>query len=192
MVTLLQKWEEIDRFIKDKADSFLTDYFKDKEKPIIVYQIQGWKYIAEQTITEWTISEPGNWKPQYNKKPTKKDLQRLLEWHTRFSPKEENIFLHYTYAADYGKISGAHNLVKLKNDTRISFNKEDLVPILNELQAIYAPKDGHQACTYCGKQTPIEQMIDYTIIARQYPNMRKTSKYCSKICGANDQMAHEG
>lgn len=193
MATLVQKWEAIEKSINHEHEGWLSQFFKDKERPTVVYQLQGWQSITEQPITSWGLSDTSNWRPNYYKKPTKKDLERLIEWHLKFAPSEDKIFLYYEYASGWGgKVSGAHNLVKIRDDKNISFNKEDLIPRLNELQAIYAPREGHMACTYCRRQTVIETMIDYTVIARQYPGMKKTSKYCSVTCGANDQMAHEG
>lgn len=193
MNTLIQKWESTINLIKVKHANYLDDYFKDIVRPTIVYQINGWHSISEQTITDWHLNDINNWQPQYYKKPTRKDLQRLILWDESFILSEDKIFLYYKYDDGYGgRISGAHNLAKIKSDNRISFDKEKLLPILKELQEKYAPKAGHIPCTYCQKQIPESTAIDFTIIARQYPGMRKTSKYCSETCGANDQMAHEG
>ena len=61
-----------------------------------------------------------------------------------------------------------------------------------ELRDIYIPKEGQFCCRYCGKATDEGAKITSTIIARQYPGMRKSFDYCSARCGSYDQMAHEG
>ena len=193
MATLLEKWETLSNVIKLKHTNWLDGYFKDNPKPKIVFQISAWNKILELHITRWSISEVGNWMPSYYKKPTKKDLQRLIDWDNSFIINEDKIFFHYEYVDSFGgRISGAHNLSKAVKEKNISFNKEDLIPEFNRLKNIYAPREGHFACTYCHKQTPVNEAVEYTVIARQYPNMRKTDKYCSSQCGAKDQMAHEG
>lgn len=47
-------------------------------------------------------------------------------------------------------------------------------------------------CKYCGKAVPEKAKVTREIISRTYPGGRKTFAYCSKDCGAYDQMAHEG
>jgi hypothetical protein len=193
--TLLDKWNELDVKINDTHQAWIDDYFKDKERPTMVYSLNGWRSIHDQTITGWSLFQPKNHKPWYNKKPTRKDLARLRTWFDEFQPKEEYILLYYKYKPEFsisGSVSGAHNYVETFTDSHRSFDRSKLEKRLIELQEIYAPREGHEACTYCRKQVLSTTMVEYTVIARQYRNMRKTSKYCSLICGANDQMAHEG
>jgi hypothetical protein len=193
--TLAEKWVELEEKINQVHQAWIDDYFKDKERPTIVYTLNGWKSIYDQTITSWGLFQPKNPKPWYNKKPTKKDLVRLQTWFNDFIPKEEYILLYYKYKPDFslsGCVTGAHNFLEIETDSYRSFNKEELEKKLLELQQVYAPREGHEACTYCRKQILSTSMVEYTVIAKQYTNLRKTSKYCSVKCGINDQMAHEG
>jgi hypothetical protein len=193
--TLHEKWVELDEKITQVHQTWIDDYFKDKERPAIVYALNGWRGIHEQTITSWGLFQPKNHKPWYNKKPTRKDLDKLQMWFDNLIPKEEYILLYYKYKPEFslsGNVTGAHNFLEIETDSYRSFNKGELEKRLLELQEIYAPREGHEACTYCRKQVLPASMVEYTVIARQYTNMRKTSKYCSLTCGVNDQMAHEG
>jgi hypothetical protein len=193
--TLLEKWDELDVIINDTHQAWIQDYFKDKEQPTMVYALNGWKGIYDQNITSWGLFQPKNHKPWYNKKPTRKDLARLIIWFDEFEPMEEYILLYYKYKPEFslsGSVSGAHNYIETHIDSYRSFDRAKLENKLVQLQEIYAPREGHKSCAYCRKQTLEANLVEYTVIARQYPNMRKTSKYCSLICGANDQMAHEG
>jgi len=193
--TLIDKWDELDTIINDTHQTWIDAYFQGKERPTMVYSLNGWNSIHDQTITGWGLFQPKNHKPWYNKKPTRKDLARLITWFDEFQPKEEFIILNYKYKPTFsisGSVSGAHNYIETFIDNYRSFDRPKLEKRLVELQEIYAPREGHKPCTYCRKQIPEANLIEFTVIARQYPNMRKVSKYCSSICGANDQMAHEG
>ena len=73
-----------------------------------------------------------------------------------------------------------------------SLSAEVIATRAQELRDIYIPKEGQFCCRYCAKATDEGAKITSTIIARQYPGMRKSFDYCSARCGSYDQMAHEG
>lgn len=192
MATLIHQWNEIERLISEKEETFLATYFFDKQKPTEIFKLVSYSTIVRQEITGVYLAKINDWKPSFDKKPTRKKLQELIDWNKRFEPSEDKIYLRYQYTTGQWKASGAHLLIKIKDDKTLAFAESDLYPLQREWKEKFEPRDGHIACTYCRKQVPAKDAVDFTVIARQYPNMRKTSKYCSKECGGYDQMAHEG
>lgn len=108
-------------------------------------------------------------------------------------PLLEEIFVHYSYKQTYGTVSGAHPYSKIEGDVSLAWTAEALLPEIERRRALYAPRDGHEPCTYCRKQTPSEAMVSHTILYRDRGGLaRKTCRYCSATCGGYDQMGHEG
>lgn len=187
----LDKWNEIELLIKNKSDIFIDNYFKDKNKPTTIYHLVSYNSIDELEIIDWSIDCRSNRKPYlYGRKPTKKNIEELKIYNDNFSPIEKDIYAIYRYGKSG---SGGYSLKDiLYNNERLSLTRDTLLPLQQILKEKYEPREGYIPCTYCGLQVPIKDSVEYTVIARQYTNMRKTSKYCSIQCGASDQMAHEG
>lgn len=187
-ITLLDQWNQINQRIDDISQEFIDKYYEGREKPSVIYFLQSYQGIAEQKVTGFSIYRQG--RPYLSgQRPTKILLDELWKWSEAFIPEIKEICIHYECSSS--KAKGAHKLEQI-DDRRLSYTREALLPALQELKDKYEPREGHTACAYCRKQTHNESMVDYTVIARQYPGMKKTSKYCSKNCGINDQMAHEG
>lgn len=189
-ITLLDQWNQINQRIDDISQEFIDKYFQGKEKPTVIYFLASYQGIAEQKVTGFSIFRQG--RPYlFGKRPTKILLDELWKWSAAFVPDVKDIRINYEHDLGTYKVKGAHRLEEI-DDKRLSYHKGALLPGLEELKSKYEPREGYAACTYCRKQVPIESMVECTVIARQYSGMKKTSKYCSKICGSHDQMAHEG
>lgn len=187
MKTNLDKWNDIESKIKQISDEFIEYYFKDKIKYPFIYKVYSYSTIDELEITGYKISNPSH-PYYYGTTPTRKKIIELQTYLETFTPSEEDIRVDYKYES--GRSS--YKLSQIKEDRHLSFIREDLIPYQNELKEKYEPRDGYIPCAYCGIQFPEKDAVEYTVIARQYTNMRKTSNYCSEQCGFNDQCAHEG
>ena len=108
-------------------------------------------------------------------------------------PVLDDLFVHYNYQQPGAKVSGAWPYPKIGAEATLAWDAEALAPEIERRRALYAPRDGHEPCTYCRKQTPSASMISHTILYRDQGGLkRKTCRYCSPECGGYDQMGHEG
>lgn len=108
-------------------------------------------------------------------------------------PALDDIVIGYSYQQTYGAISGAHAYPKIGGDAMLAWSAEALAPEIERRRELYAPRDGHEPCTYCRKQAPSASMVNHTILYRDRGGLaRKTCRYCSPACGGYDQMGHEG
>ena len=125
---------------------------------------------------------------------TKIDVEtarQVTEMHTPATLGE--IYVHYTYPQKFGVVSGAYAYPKIGAEISLAWEAESLTPEIERRRALYAPRDGHQPCAYCRKQTPEASLISGTIIYRDRgSSSRKTCQYCSPACHGYDQCAHEG
>lgn len=125
---------------------------------------------------------------------TKQDLQdasaALDSW---AMPALEDLFVYYSYKQTYGVVSGAYPYPKIGADVSLAWEAEALMPEIERRRALYAPREGHEPCAYCRKQTPSASMVSGTILYRDIGGLaRKTCRYCSATCHGYDQMGHEG
>lgn len=188
--TLMQQWEQLEARIEAISREFIEQYYSGKERPTAIYWLQSYQGIVEQEVTKISLYRQG--RPLLlSKRPTKTLIDDLWSWSQSFVPIEDDIRIHYQYRTDDHVASGAHKLSDI-DGKRLSYEKNTLFTDLQELKDKYEPRPGHEACAYCRKQAASGRMVSYTVIARQYPGMKKTSLYCSQQCGAYDQMAHEG
>lgn len=150
-----------------------------------IYQHEG------KHIVEWEVKEVKFQIPFYNKeKPSRKDLAAIKEYAERpkFDPRGVRIVLYRE--AHYGKMTTS---IEGSILYPYSEDKQSLIPALNRWIEQFGEKPGHKACAYCRKQTPVEDMVERTIISfATYGRNGKKNLYCSSECGLNDQMAHEG
>jgi hypothetical protein len=207
---LIDQYNHIKDLINIKEQEFVDEFFKNENKPEVIFSISGWKGgIIEKKVTGFRALDIVNgYQPSINGlKPTKKFIAELLEYQSKYTPSV--LMLDYEETSNGYKSSGAiryHEIgtVKQKNT---SFNREKLEPILQEMIQKYAPKEGHFACSYCQKQTPNEQKVTHKIFGRDikqvwnsWKNRHESKAYvtekymdfCSGTCAGNEQMAREG
>ena len=125
---------------------------------------------------------------------TKKDIEDadavLAGWG---APSLGDIMVGYSYKQTYGTVSGAYPYPKIGGDVMLAWDAKALEPEIERRRALYAPREGHEPCTYCRKQTPSASMVSGTIYYRDIGGLaQKTCRYCSPTCQGYDQMGHEG
>lgn len=125
---------------------------------------------------------------------TKKDVEEadatLSSW---AAPALDEIMVGYSYKQTYGTVSGAHPYPKIGSDHMLAWDAEALIPEIDRRRELYAPREGHEPCAYCRKQTPSSSMVSHTIHYRDRGGLaKKVGRYCSATCGGYDQMGHEG
>lgn len=125
---------------------------------------------------------------------TKQDVEEanatLSSW---AAPALDDIMVGYSYKQTYGTVSGAYPYPKIGGDVMLAWSAEALAPEIDRRRALYAPREGHEACAYCRKQTPSGSMVSHTIHYRDQGGLaKKVGRYCSPTCGGYDQMGHEG
>lgn len=125
---------------------------------------------------------------------TKKDIEEadaaLASW---AAPSLDDIMVGYSYKQTYGTVSGAYAYPKIGGDVMLAWDAAALAPEIERRHALYAPREGHEPCAYCRKQTSSELMVSHTIHYRDRGGLaKKIGRYCSSTCGGYDQMGHEG
>jgi len=182
-----EKWNELWEELESQKTTELNKIFK-YNIPTNVYTA-WWSEIREEKIVGFTVR--GKNEPYFHFKirPSKKDIELLETYLPTFNDGEKIIFIRCkgnSYEASY-------KLDDVILEKHKSFNRNDLIEIHEELHKQFAPKEGCQKCTYCGKQTPIENLISSKIIKRSWGGIVKEMRqYCSKQCASYDQMAQEG
>ncbi|MFK3738973.1 YdaE family protein [Massilia sp. TN1-12] len=125
---------------------------------------------------------------------TRQDLQEanavLDNW---TMPALDDLFVFYSYKQTYGIVSGAYPYQKIGGDVTLAWDADALAPEIERRRELYAPREGHEPCAYCRKQTPSASTVSGTIYYRDRGGLaQKTCRYCSPTCHGHDQMGHEG
>jgi hypothetical protein len=188
--TIQQQWDDLQDHLDKMGNDFIESYYRDMDKPTVVYELNSYKSIGELPIVGIVMWYQG--RPYYDKRPTRILLAEFEKYVASYIPKDSDIRLRWEIKREGGGSSSSAIKPTDIDDKRYSLSRELLLPRQEELRQLYEPREGYIACTYCRKQIPENEAVDYTVIARQYPNMRKTAKYCPGNCGPYDQMAHEG
>jgi hypothetical protein len=192
MKTNREKYDHICGQIAAKDQAAIRELLPDGV-PAQFYTIE--QYEAKPvSVTEVRRYRRGFYVKGADARITKKDLEEVgavLEGWAR--PAMDDIVVGYSYKQTYGTISGAHAYPKIGGDATLAWNAKALAPEIERRRALYAPREGHEPCTYCRKQTPSGSMVNHTIHYRDQGGLKKkTSRYCSPTCGGYDQMGHEG
>jgi hypothetical protein len=147
-----------------------------------------WNEIREEKIVGFTVRGKNELR-FFNKKPTKKDIELLETYIPTFKDDEKNVFIR----CKGNLYESSYNLQDIIIEKNKSFKRQDLIPIHQELYKKFAPREGYLGCKYCGKQTPINELISSEIIKRSWGGiMKEKRQYCTKQCASYDQMAQEG
>lgn len=200
-MTNQQKWDKAQLVLDAQKSAYIDLYFEGEEKPTAVFRAETNKIVKIDIgkITVWCSKEP-----RCFKKPSNNDLLLLYEFIADFSKADKEIMLHYIEICPTYTCRGAFRMSEIKNNERLSFVREALIPVQKELFEKYAPREGYKPCAYCGKQVPENTLVPYKIIFQDSrPSLteksgwhkfvnEKTNMYCSKARGAYDQMAHGG
>ena len=192
--------DAIDKIVNDYCMSFFPDelpeYFYVLGTDFTKYECGS--YIKEAKVTSVGYFSCPPLKPYFNKRPTNNivdAIKKTAESLTVDNMEEDNIRIHVEARDSIGKSSWAIKYEDIKNGSA-SASKEDLEGVLQEkiqhYKDFYLVKDGQFPCAYCRKAVGNDKKVTKDVISRQYPNFRKSFDYCSDLCAAHDQMAHEG
>jgi len=202
MKTNLDKWDYHLDILNARTESFIKEAFQDDPAPETLYEVTPIGTVKVYTVTDINYRFPRNdgIRPYfYGKKPTREEVQRIATAAIEeIDFNKANIVLGYEY--EWGSGNKAISGISMERllESSCVFTDQSKAGVcaaekrLKKEKEQYLLANGHIKCTYCGKVVPESEAVNYTVIARQYTNMRKTSKYCSRQCGAHDQMAHEG
>ena len=190
MATNIEKFEAAKVLLNERArQTFIAEF---GSVPEYVWHIggKGLNYDPEKWHVDHVsysyvgAGEVGLW---FAKKPSREQVSEI-ERIAAGSIAQERVFLHVCKKNS----STACKPSDLLEAKAWSLSAEVIATRAQELRDIYIPKEGQFCCRYCGKATDESAKITSTVIARQYPGMRKSFDYCSARCGSYDQMAHEG
>lgn len=161
--------------------------------PAQFYTIRRFEVVPSE-VTHLEVYRHGIYKLGETDRVTRDELtmakNHLDEW---TAPTLDGIQVHYRQKQSYGTVTGAHTYLKIEAATDMAWAAEDLALEIERRRALYAPREGHQPCGYCQKQTPEQSLISGRIFYRESGRTReKTGKYCSAICHHYDQCGHEG
>lgn len=161
--------------------------------PPVFYTIE--KYEAKPIdVTSVSRRRRGSYAKSADARITKRDIEEvdavLAGW---AEPVLDDVMVGYSYKQTYGTVSGAYPYPKIGGDAMLAWDAAALTPEIERRRALYAPREGHEPCAYCRKQTPSASMFSGTIFYRNIGGLaRKTCRYCSPTCHGHDQCGHEG
>jgi hypothetical protein len=161
--------------------------------PAQFYTIQRFEAVSNE-VTHIGVYRRGIYKHDESDRVTRDELvmakNHLDEW---TAPTLDSIQVHYRQKQSYGTVTGAHPYLKIDAATDMAWLADDLAAEIERRRELYAPRDGHQPCGYCQKQTADQSLVNGTIFYRESGRTReKTGKYCSATCHHHDQCGHEG
>ena len=127
----------------------------------------------------------------FNKRPSREQVSEIEKVVDR--PLDPDCaMLGVEWRDSVGATSAAVKLSDIEAGERFYLTEAEAAAEASKMREAYIAKDGQFCCQYCGRATDDAARVQGTIIARQYPGMRRTSDYCSQQCVSYDQMAHEG
>lgn len=202
MRTNLEKWNYYMGLINAKEQEFINSNIKDI--PTCIYEVYQSGKLRTLNVTGVRYRNElygGN-------KPSREDVAKIKSYFENMPDMTiEKVSINWECTDQGYKSSGAVRYLEMKE--KYFTSKDDADKKASELTEIKRKEEellnnGHIRCTYCGKVVPEKESVNYEIIfqnSRPDPFSRtgwkkfvdrKTNKYCSKQCGAHDQMAHEG
>lgn len=196
---LKEIYTKIDEYNKNIIDTHLSDEIKNKK---YIYSIEPTK--NGYTSKEWEIEkisvsyDNGSediFSPMIKgKNITKNDVINFENYYNNIQLATPNISFYIKHIYNNGN-SESLSIAELSkiNGKDFAFNKEDLTEEIERknkiYEEIYKSRDGYTACSYCGKQTPNEKIVNKII----YMNKSKIKlPFCSDYCAYCMQCASEG
>jgi hypothetical protein len=202
MRTNLEKWNYYMSLINNKEQEFINSNIKDI--PTCIYEVYSSGKLRTLNVTGVRYRN----ELYGGTKPSREDVAKIKAYYENMPELIiEKVSINWECTDQGYKSSSAVRYLEMKE--KYFTSKEDADKKAFELTEIKRKEEellnnGHIKCTYCGKVVPEKETVNYEIIfqnSRPDPFSRtgwkkfvdrKTNKYCSKQCGAYDQMAHEG
>jgi hypothetical protein len=196
MRTLIkEKWDEAVNRLSALQEQYIDNAFPGG-RPSSIYRatING---ASEHLIHRISVYSHGVPYISGNQRITRKHLELINAAIDNFSTSTHKIRIgYYTGPDTYGgyAISDLDHLALSKT---LSFDRDSLISVCEDLRERYAPRDGYKPCSYCNKQVPEAELITGVIISQEVGGSgrcvtRREKRYCSHACNRYDQMAHEG
>lgn len=186
------KYDEL-VLLLDKKKNIYIEQTLGKNRPTKFYSVYP-NGIFESNIEKYIVKgkkEPYFW----SKKITNVILKQFEDYLEIFDNDEKIIHLYYSSDKNTPifTVKGTYKFNEILENPKYSFNKEDLIEYQKELSEKYSPRDGYVPCSYCGKQTPVNELIKGDVITRTFGGVvKKIRDYCSGTCYGYDQMAQDG
>ena len=215
-VTLKEQMIQIIENKKTIEKEQLDEFFKSNLKPKKIFSVSRIGEIKEIEIEYFSMSYYENgkrtWLQNYDVEKEKRPSKELIGIYNEFlhdmiSKFEKCVHIHYREKTGTLNLSGAYLYNEIKDKSHLSFDKNELIIEAERLKNIYAPKENHIPCAYCGKQVQTNKIIKSNIIGRDRKQIwnswkkRYESKsfctnnvlnFCSNECAGNEQMSREG
>ena len=207
-ITLIEQLNQLICLEESIKHSHQEDFFKENDKPKRLFKIDNIGNIKEIELTKFSIGYIENGRNIYapyfdkEKRPSKQLIEVFNEYIEKIKITTPTIYVNYK---DFG--SGAYKFNEITPEKGLAFNPEDLKMESERRNEIYAPKENHTACAYCGKQTPNDKLVNKNIIGRgrkqtwnswkgRYEDKACVTEtmlsFCSGTCAGNEQMSREG
>lgn len=207
-ITLTEQLQQIIAEENRIKEEHLIEFWKSNEMPKKLFATNRIGTIREIEVLGSDIDYQKDcirlFSPYYDesKRPTKILVSEYLEYVEKIKTAEQIIYVRYK---DSG--TGCYKYSDLLKEPRLAFNESDLKEESERLKELFAPKENHTACGYCGKQTPNDKLISSTIIGRGRKEVynswkgrweskacvtHEPMKFCSGDCAGSEQMSREG
>lgn len=202
MRTNLEKWKHYMGLINAKEQEFINSNIKDV--PTCIYEVYASGKLRTLNVTG--IRYRNELYGGIN--PSREDVAKIKGYFENMPDMTiDKVSVNWECTDQGYKSSSAVMFLDMKEKYFVS--KDDANKKASELIEIKRKEEellnnGHIRCAYCSKVVPEKEAVNYKIIfqnSRPDPFSRtgwkkfvdrKTNKYCSPQCGADDQMAHEG
>jgi hypothetical protein len=207
-ITLEQQWDEVNSQIDKLKENIIEAFKQTMELPKVVYRLNGYNLEEHEVTGAYVLFRNDKMFVRhpifYGKKPTGWDLEQLKSFKNDIDNFNITavIFIRTCIVYSYGKATNSVSFNSLTNPDRtyndFSIDKEFLLKEAEIRRQKYEPKEGCSPCAYCRVQTPIDKLIEATIIGRGRNRLGKACvttqvlKFCSKKCASNEQMSREG
>lgn len=210
-ITLQQQWDALLAEAEQIKQQHLDAFFKTNYKPEVLFEVTRIGQIKKVEIERFTMAYQAEGSPikhapwiLQGKKPTTKLVEELQSYVNFIKDAPYVVFIHYVQGSF---CHGAHRYNTITERSNIAFHEADLESRATINRELYAPREGHQQCDYCGKQTAIDKLIKKKIFGRGRKPVWNSRKgiyeekaclteqflnFCSGTCAGNEQMSREG
>lgn len=213
-MTLKEQWDCLRSQEAMIKQSHINEFVSEKGMPKLVYHVTRIGDIETAEVKDFSViymkDDVLRLLPPFldeGKRPSKKMVDEMKEYVDKILLAERKIYVNYSISTGNYKSASSMNYADVVAEKGWSFNPIDLEVKACINKDLYAPREGFKPCRYCGKQTPVGEMVESTIIGRGRKNVwngrkgcyeskacitEEKLKFCSGKCAGNEQMSREG
>lgn len=194
---LIDLWNHYNSMIKDREEKYVKEILAadPRSMPEKVYEVWGLQgNIREYAITGVSYNNRNYF--GFNKRPTKKDVEKIKAFALIQELSPANIYFGYSINGNGYKTTGSFSLLSLPQKI---YSREEAEAQAKPLQEKYATEEQliasgtHTRCQRCGNVVANSAVVHYNIISfATYGRGGRDMKFCSGTCAGHEQMAHEG